>query len=349
MADEKAPNAGVPTKKDRQAIASHSLLVIVKVKYEEWREERASKRRQAEAAKARAVLFPKAPSKPKADSKPKAQVSPLGDRLAKALIAALLLLMALLALLAWVWFLNHRPSIEATSLPLVGSSAPTAMATAVPAAVATDPVSSSEDVYLRVETLQLDPAYGIWRRMPNVLVFLFPYREGDAVPDSARKEYLGQVTEELLTADGFLVAATTFRVPPDLYWVWVDEASLPAGCSVWVPRFAADADSGISLAKAVVVDLGNYSGFNTTVVKFQIICGQEVSVSPTVANTQPPGPTSTPVSPTEPPPTEPSPTDPPPTDPPPPTPEPTEVDCNCETPEAPVPTPEFEATPTPTR
>ena len=349
MADEKAPNAGVPTKKDRQAIASHSLLVIVKVKYEDWREERASKRRQAEAAKARAVLFPKAPSKPKADSKPKAQILPVvppdpkkgrkGDRLAKALIAALLLLMALLALLAWVWFLNHRPSIEATSLPLVGSSTPTAMVSVVPAAVATDPVSSSEDVYLRVETLQLDTAYNIWRRMPGVEVVLAPVSEDG-------EEETRQVTEELLTTDGFLVAATTFEVQPGLYWVWVDETSLPAGCAVWVPRFAEDADSGISGIGDVIVNLVDYGlfKFNTMVVKFQIICGQEVSVSPTLVvpvstpvPTNPPGPTPVPTTPV------------PPTDPPPPTPEPTEVDCNCETPESPVPTAEFEATPTPER
>jgi hypothetical protein len=302
------------------------------------------------------VLFPpKLKPAPKPKAAPKTAV-PVADpanpqkrkRLVRALILALLFLLLLASLLAWVWFLN-QPRIEATSLPLVVSPTPTAMATAVPAIVATDPVSSSEDVYLRVETLQLDPVYGIWRRMPNVLVFLFPYREGDAVPDSAREEYLGQVTEELLTADGSLVAATTFRVPPDLYWVWVDEASLPAGCAVWVPRFAADADSGISLAKALVVDLGNYGGFNTTVVKFQIVCGLEVTALPTPVvpvstpvATNPPGPTPVP-------PTDVPPTDPPPTDPPPPSPVPTEVDCNCETPESPVLTPEFESTPTPER
>jgi len=337
MADEKAPKAGVPSKEARQAISSSSLFVLIQIKYEEWREGQANKRRQAEAAKARAVLFP---PKPKAAPK---TVVPVADpanpqkrkRLARALILALLFLLLLASLLAWVWFLN-RPSIVATSLPPAippTNSAAVADPTSLPPRVA----------YLRVETLELDTQYGIWRRMPGIGIIL----DGPGGED-----WLRQVTEEMVTEDGFLVAATTFEVRQyheESYWVWVDETSLPAGCAVWQPRFVADADTGIEIRPWVIVRLFSSGVLNTTVVKFQFVCGLEVTASPTPVvpvstpvSTNPPGPTPVP-------PTDVPPTNPPPTDPPPPSPVPTEVDCNCETPESPVPTPEFESTPTPTR
>ena len=343
MAEKKADTSGVPSKEVRQAIAGQSFLVILQVKYEDWREEQANKRRQAEAAKARAVLFPKAPSKPKPAPKPKAApkvaaVPVAADpanpqkrkRLARALILALLFLLLLASLLAWVWFLN-RPSIVATSLPPAippTNSAAVADPTSLPPRVA----------YLRVETLELDTQYGIWRRMPGIGIIL----DGPGGED-----WLRQVTEEMVTEDGFLVAATTFEVRQyheESYWVWVDETSLPAGCAVWQPRFVADADTGIEIRPWVIVRLFSSGVLNTTVVKFQFVCGLEVTASPTTVS-----PVNTPVPSTDVPPTNPPPTDPQPTDPPPPTPEPTEVDCNCETPESPVPTPEFESTPTPTR
>ncbi len=164
-------------------------------------------------------------------------------------------------------------------------------------------------VYLRVETQRLDTTYGIWRREPGIPVFLSPFVEGDAAPNAQRENTFRQVTEKLLTADSVLVAVTTFEAQPGMYWVWVDGLDLPAGCSVWVPRFVGDADSDIIVGEPVVVRLDVYEGFNTFVLKFQIVCGQvALGPTPTVVRTSPPqetptDPPDTPVTtPTSPPP-----------------------------------------------
>jgi hypothetical protein len=335
MADKKADSSGVQAKEVRRAISRSPIWVVAQV----WLEER-QKVRKMDRAKAAKLLgiTPKPKPAPKPKAAPKAAV-PVADpavsskrkRLVRALILALLFLMLLASLLTWVWFLN-RPRIEATSLPPVGSPTPTAIT--APAAVdptsVGEPAPSAEVVYLRVETLQLDTAYGVWRRMPGVPIFLSPYQEGDSAPDFGRDGTIRQVTEEKVTADARLVAATTFSAPPGTYWAGVDESELPAGCSVWIALFEDDPAEMRPATWSPPLVMEQPGVMYTW--KFQIICGQEVSVSPTVVNTQPPGPTSTPVSPTDPPPTNPPPTDPPPT------PEPTTVDCNCETPVSPLPT-----------
>lgn len=356
MAEKKANPSGVSTKVVRQTAKNSSVFVLLQIKFEEWQKVRANRRRSQNRAKAKAAkalgIPLKAPAKPKAKKAPAAPKPTVpadpkkkNDRLAKALIIALLVLALLASILTWVWFLN-QPLVPSTTIVGVPVGSPTPTVQVVPAVVGSPTtVVASESAYLRVETLQLDTAYGIWRRMENVPVFLSPYRQGEAGPDPSRQGTLRQVTEELRTTDGILVAATTFETSTGYYyWVWVDEASLPAGCAVWVPRFNADSDSGISVMGPVVVGLSEYGEFNTPVVKFQIICGQEVSVSSNSVV-----PVSTPV-PTNPPPTNPPPTEPPPTEPPPPTVEPTEVICNCETPSTPVPTPTpMDATATPSR
>jgi hypothetical protein len=277
-------------------------------------------------------------------------------------------IMIALAALAMLWFgmyfliqFTNQPS---SSVPVPSVASTTLTSTQMPVEVAaidevTEEVVVQEGVvYLRVETQRLDTAYGIWRREPGIPVFLSPFVEGDAVPNAQRQGTLRQVTEELLTVDSVLVAVTTFEAQPGMYWVWVDRLDLPAGCSVWVPRFVGDADSDIVVDEPVVVRLDAYEGFNTFVLKFQIVCGIKEVQSPTATSPLPSPtpsevvPTSTPLpptgTPTTPPPTStevvPTPTDPPP---------PTEVTCSaCEDdpPATSVPTPvPMEATATPSR
>ena len=272
-------------------------------------------------------------------------------------------IMIALAVLAILWFGTYF-LIQFTNqlgsgvfVPSAASTAPTS--TQMPVEVAAidevieEVVVQEGVVYLRVETQRLDTAYGIWRREPGIPVFLSPFVEGDADPNAQRENTLRQVTEELLTADSFLVAVTTFETQPGIYWVWVDESGLPAGCSVWLPRFIEDADSDIFVDEPVVVRLDAYEGFNTFVLKFQIVCGQvALGPTPTVVRTSPPQETPT-DPPDTPEPTEtPEPSDTPvptPTD----TPPPTEVTCSaCEDdpPATSVPTPvPMEATATPSR
>lgn len=187
-------------------------------------------------------------------------------------------------------------------------------------------VQASRVVHLRVETQQLDTQYGIWRRMPGVPIFLSPYRGGDVAPDAEREGTLRQVTEELITADGVRVAVATFDPALGLYWVWVDELNLPLDCMVWLPVLETDANR-IYVSPWKIIDLVLHGDFNTTVVKFQIVCGlapREEVQSPTATV---PLPSSTPPTPV------------------------VSTPCvDCETPSTPVPTPTAYPTdrPTPT-
>jgi len=345
MAENKADQSGMPPKEVRQAVKGASIFELARLKFDTWKRSRVYRRRAKKAARTRAAnllgITPKSRKPLKVN---------WGRVIRGALLVLVLLWLALMAIYL-VGRLRAVPSGTEAETPI---ATPTMMDTAVPAAASTsvdEPVGPSDEVvYLRVETLELDTAYNIWRRAPGVTVFLSPYKEGDSAADPEREGTLRQVTEELVTSDDVLVAVTTFESQPGLYWTWVDEDSLTPGCAVWVPRFDADADSEIQVDEPVVVRLDSYQGFNTTLVKFQIVCGLEVEVVPTVVNTQPPQSTPTDPPPTDPPgptPT-PEPTDPP--EDPSPTPEPTEVECNCDPPSTPVPTPEpIEVTATPSR
>ncbi len=206
-------------------------------------------------------------------------------------------------LLLWVGLFLLRPEWTAASPPsgeviqtLASTPTPTLVSVEVAAIneVIEEVVVQEGVVYLRVETQRLDTAYTIWRREPGIPVFLSPFVEGDAVPNAQRENTFRQVTEELLTADSVLVAVTTFEAQPGMYWVWVDGCDLLAGCSVWVPRFVEDADSDIIVGEPVVVRLDAYEGFNTFVLKFQIVCRQvALGPTPTVVRTSPPQETPT--------------------------------------------------------
>ena len=116
---------------------------------------------------------------------------------------------------------------------------------------------------------------------------------GDQAPDFSRNGTRLLKTVLETTTDDVLVAHATFDAPEGLYWVAVDETTLPPGCAVWVPEF--EEDEGIAVSRWKIVDLTAQGDYNTMVVKFQIICGVVVSVSPT-----PVAPTRTPVPPTPP-------------------------------------------------
>ncbi|NIT03578.1 hypothetical protein GTO10_01410 [Candidatus Saccharibacteria bacterium] len=263
---------------------------------------------------------------------------------------ALLVLAGLLALAALVGFTAPLIRSFAQSLSAAGEEAapgafvaeatptPEAMAMAEEAEEPTGAEAAVAEVHLRVETQLLDTTYGIWRRLPGVPVLLSPYQEGDVAPDEEREGTLRQVTEERLTTDGFKVAETTFTAPIGLYWVWVDEEELPSDCMVWLPLFEEDEGNQINVSPWKIVNLVSHGAFNTTVVKFQIVCGI-VRVTPTPSS--PPGKTPTTPPTTETPPPEETPTPPPPTETPVPSPTPTEIVCgvDCVTPSTPVPTP----------
>lgn len=212
-------------------------------------------------------------------------------------LPALVLLFQLLGLfLPWSVLTAALSPPEEVIQTLASTPTPTLVSVEVAAIneVTEEVVVQEGVVYLRVETQRLDTAYGIWRREPGIPVFLSPFVERDAAPNAQRENTFRQVTEKLLTADSVLVAVTTFEAQPGMYWVWVDGLDLPAGCSVWVPRFVGDADSDIIVGEPVVIRLDAYEGFNTFVLKFQIVCGQvALGPTPTVVRTSPPQETPT--------------------------------------------------------
>jgi len=290
-------------KSARRAVVNRFLSLVsrAKAKFEGWRKRWKSRRQPARSAKKRA--------QPK---KAKAPPSVSRTRTLEFLLFLLGILgFAAVALTAAYVFLASQGEREVASDRFPTAMPPTAVAATAPAVAATESVAESERVYLRVETLRLDTAYGIWRRMPGVPILLSPFGE-----DGELRETLRQVTEEMVTIDEFLIAATTFEVPPGTYWVGVDEEALPAGCAVWIPRLETDEEDGIRFGSEpswVAVRLDAYPRLNATVVKFQIVCGLPVSptATPAVPSTTPPTepPRATP-TPTLPPPT---PTTPPPT------------------------------------
>ena len=336
---KKADPSGVPTKEVRQAIAGSSFLVILKVKYEDWQKGQANRRRQAKATKIRTAKLLGISPKP---------VDPKKDRLAEFLWVAFIVLAVLGLILTAVWYFTRPPVVvvpRSAEVPLQ----PTVMTTPVPSigdSLSTQ-VTVADFYQLRVETQQLvNPDRGMWAPIAGIGIYLSPFTNGDGGPDFSREGTLQQATVLGITTDEVLVAQSTFTAPTGLYWVAVDETTLPPGCAVWVPEF--EEDEGISVSRWKIVDLTAQGDYNTMVVKFQIICGVVVSVSPT-----PVAPTRTPVPTTPPPPTLP----PPPTETPPPTePPPTPTDScgpDCVEPSTPVPTPtEYPPdvpTPTPVR
>jgi hypothetical protein len=347
---KKADPSGVPAKEVRQAIAGSSFLVILKVKYEDWQKGQANRRRQAKAAKARTAKLLGIPPKliVPADSKK--------SRLADLLGAAFIVLAVLGLILTAVWYFTRPPVVvvpRSAEVPLQ----PTVMVTPVPSIgdSSSTQVTVADFYQLRVETQQLVNARrGMWAPIANIGIYLSPFTNGDRVPDFSRNGTRLLETALKTTTDDVLVAQATFDAPEGLYWVAVDETTLPPGCAVWVPEF--EEDEGIAVSRWKIVDLTAQGDFNTMVVKFQIVCGVVVSVSPTPVSpratptpnptepTQPPGPTpTTPV---------PSPTTPVPTTPPPPTPT-DSCGPDCVEPSTPVPTPtEYPPdvpTPTPVR
>jgi len=337
---KKADPSGVPTKEVRQAIAGSSFLVILKVKYEDWQKGQANRRRQAKAMKIRTAKLLGISPKP---------VDPKKDRLAEFLWVAFIVLAVLGLILTAVWYFTRPPVVvvpRSAEVPLQ----PTVMTTPVPSigdSLSTQ-VTVADFYQLRVETQQLvNPDRGMWAPIAGIGIYLSPFTNGDGGPDFSREGTLQQATVLGITTDEVLVAQSTFTAPTGLYWVAVDETTLPPGCAVWVPEF--EEDEGISVSRWKIVDLTAQGDYNTMVVKFQIICGVVVSVSPT-----PVAPTRTPVPTTPPPPTlPPPPTEtPPPTEPPPPTPT-DSCGPDCVEPSTPVPTPtEYPPdvpTPTPVR
>jgi len=337
---KKAGPSGVPTKEVRQAIAGSSFLVILKVKYEDWQKGQANRRRQAKATKIRTAKLLGISPKP---------VDPKKDRLAEFLWVAFIVLAVLGLILTAVWYFTRPPVVvvpRSAEVPLQ----PTVMTTPVPSigdSLSTQ-VTVADFYQLRVETQQLvNPDRGMWAPIAGIGIYLSPFTNGDGGPDFSREGTLQQATVLGITTDEVLVAQSTFTAPTGLYWVAVDETTLPPGCAVWVPEF--EEDEGISVSRWKIVDLTAQGDYNTMVVKFQIICGVVVSVSPT-----PVAPTRTPVPTTPPPPTlPPPPTEtPPPTEPPPPTPT-DSCGPDCVEPSTPVPTPtEYPPdvpTPTPVR
>jgi len=337
---KKADPSGVPTKEVRQAIAGSSFLVILKVKYEDWQKGQANRRRQAKAVKIRTAKLLGISPKP---------VDPKKDRLAEFLWVAFIVLAVLGLILTAVWYFTRPPVVvvpRSAEVPLQ----PTVMTTPVPSigdSLSTQ-VTVADFYQLRVETQQLvNPDRGMWAPIAGIGIYLSPFTNGDGGPDFSREGTLQQATVLGITTDEVLVAQSTFTAPTGLYWVAVDETTLPPGCAVWVPEF--EEDEGISVSRWKIVDLTAQGDYNTMVVKFQIICGVVVSVSPT-----PVAPTRTPVPTTPPPPTlPPPPTEtPPPTEPPPPTPT-DSCGPDCVEPSTPVPTPtEYPPdvpTPTPVR
>ncbi|KRT67310.1 MAG: Subtilisin [candidate division WWE3 bacterium CSP1-7] len=337
---KKAGPSGVPTKEVRQAIAGSSFLVILKVKYEDWQKGQANRRRQAKAVKIRTAKLLGISPKP---------VDPKKDRLAEFLWVAFIVLAVLGLILTAVWYFTRPPVVvvpRSAEVPLQ----PTVMTTPVPSigdSLSTQ-VTVADFYQLRVETQQLvNPDRGMWAPIAGIGIYLSPFTNGDGGPDFSREGTLQQATVLGITTDEVLVAQSTFTAPTGLYWVAVDETTLPPGCAVWVPEF--EEDEGISVSRWKIVDLTAQGDYNTMVVKFQIICGVVVSVSPT-----PVAPTRTPVPTTPPPPTlPPPPTEtPPPTEPPPPTPT-DSCGPDCVEPSTPVPTPtEYPPdvpTPTPVR
>ncbi|HLD96337.1 MAG TPA: hypothetical protein VI794_01230 [Patescibacteria group bacterium] len=346
MADKKADPSGVPEKEVRQAISQFPIWVIIQVWFEGWQKTRANRRWSQKMARAKAAkvlgVSPKAPASPPVTADPKKGQN--GDRINRALIVAMILLLVLgLFLTALQYF--TRPGVFGANRSTVAPQQLTVWASSVPAVgdslAALSGVSNS--FLLRVETQQLvNSARGTWAPIAEIGVYLSPFTNGDQAPDFSRDGTIRQATILETTTDKVLVAQSTFTTPEGLYWVAVDETTLPPGCAVWVPEFATD--EGIVVSRWKVVDLVSHGVFNTTVVKFQIICGVVVSVSPT-----PVSPTRTPVPTNPPPPTLP----PPPTEPPPPTPT-DSCGPDCVEPPTPVPAPteypqEDAPTPTPVR
>ena len=337
MADKKA---GTTDPKVRQTMSDVSVLVFLQFKVEEFRRKITANRRRAKSRRTKAAaalgVAQAAPKKVPASASPSKR-----QKLLRFLIAVLILLALLGAALMIASWLIDFIKVDGTAV------LPASVSTAIPptnSAAVIEPTvvpPQAGDVYLRVETLQLDPASGTLSPLPGVEIFFAPYVEGKEMYWPEEPGRLDQTTEELVTVDGVTVAATTFKAQPGLYMVWTRRYS--GECEIWVPRFAEDDNLGIdtTITRSVVVNLRfeDFSDYNTTVIKFQFVCGLEVSVSPTSVV-----PASTPI------PTNPPPTNPPPTEPPPPTPVPTEVICNCDTPSTPVPPPTpMDVTATPSR
>ncbi len=297
---KKADPSGVPTKEVRQAIAGSSFLVILKVKYEDWQKGQANRRRQAKAVKIRtAKLLGISPN----------PVDPRKDRLAEFLWVAFIVLAVLGLILTAVWYFTRPPVVvvpRSAEVPLQ----PTVMTTPVPSigdSLSTQ-VTVADFYQLRVETQQLvNPDRGMWAPIAGIGIYLSPFTNGDGGPDFSREGTLQQATVLGITTDEVLVAQSTFTAPTGLYWVAVDETTLPPGCAVWVPEF--EGDEGITVSRWKIVDLTAQGDYNTMVVKFQILCGvtprSEVT-SPTATSPSstptpsgvPSTPTGTPVPPT---------------------------------------------------
>ena len=178
----------------------------------------------------------------------------------------------------------------------------------------------AETTNVVVETFQVLPS-GQLDLLPGVVV-LVSNNGGEFLP-------VGETVVEIIAG----IPAPIWKGDVNVgSWITVDP---PDNCIIWK---VGTEWGGSYLVSAEYAD-------KDLVLKFQLICGENIVPSPT--STQPPSgpevtPTNPPENPTETPP-------PPPTRTPPPnTPEPTEVDCNCETPETAVPTPEPPNEPTAT-